>query len=332
MKTSINACRILALTMALGLTGLPVVYGQNDGMSAPPAAPTRSVADGQKTKLKGTIVDRDADTFVVRDDQGYETTVRLTDATSVRSKGGFLRRGNNYDVTNLLRGLVVEVDGRGNPSGELSAEKIRFDRDDLKVARSIETRVNPVEGRLTQVEAQNRSLAGQVDELNEVSKTMRTDIERNDTNILATDTRVSATNSRISALDEYDVASEATVLFRVNSATLSAEGKAALDEVAQQALTQKGYVIEIAGFTDTTGSVQKNRMLSQRRADAVVQYLAETHDIPLRRMITPFGYGELKAAADNSTREGREQNRRVEVKVLVSRGIVQDVPSTIQNN
>ena len=331
MKKSIDACRVLALTIALGLTGLPIAYGQNDGMAAP-QAPARTVADGQKTKLKGTIVDRDADTFVVRDEQGYETTVRLTDQTSVRSNGGFFRRGTNYDVTNLLRGLAVEVEGRGNTAGELVAGKVRFSKDNLQVARSIETRVNPVEGRLTQVEAQNRSLAGQVDELNEVSKTMREDIARADTNILATDTRVSATNERISALDDYQVASEATVLFRVNSAVLSPEAKTALDEVAQQALAQKGYVIEVAGFTDTTGSVQKNRMLSQRRADAVVQYLAETHDIPLRRMITPFGYGELKAVADNTTREGREQNRRVEVKVLVNQGLTRDVPSTIQNN
>ena len=329
------ACRVLALMMALGLTGLPIAYGQNDGMAAPQAtaqAPTRTVASGEKAKLKGTIVDRDADTFVVRDEQGYETTVRLTNETSVKSKGGFFRRGNNYDVTNLLRGLIVEVEGRGNPSGELSAEKVRFDKDNLQVARSIDTRVAPVEGRLTEVEAQNRSLAGQVDELNEVSKTMRTDIERNDQNILATDTRVTSTNERISALDDYQVANETAVLFRVNSATLSPEAKAALDEIAQQALTQKGYVIEIAGYTDSTGSVQKNRRLSQQRADAVVQDLAETHDIPLRRMITPFGYGELKAAADNTTREGREQNRRVEVKVLVSQGLTREVPSTIQNN
>jgi outer membrane protein OmpA-like peptidoglycan-associated protein len=331
MKKSIEACRVLALTIALGLVGLPIAYGQNDGMAAP-QAPTRTVADGQKTKLKGTIVDREADTFVVRDEQGYETTVRLTDQTSVRSNGGFFRRGSNYDVTNLLRGLAVEVEGRGNGSGELVAGKVRFTKDNLQVARSIETRVTPVEGRLTTVEAQNRSLAGQVDELNEVSKTMREDITRNDSNILATDTRVTSTNERISALDDYQVATEATVLFKVNSAVLSAEAKTALDEVAQQALTQKGYVIEVAGFTDTTGSTQKNRMLSQRRADAVVQYLAETHDIPLRRMITPFGYGELKAAADNDTREGREQNRRVEVKVLVSQGLTREVPSTIQNN
>ncbi len=300
------------------------------GASAPSAAPARTVTAGEKLKLKGTVTDRDADTFTVRDEQGYTTTVLLTDRTSVKSDGGFFRRGQNYDVTNLLRGLAVEVEGRGNASGQLEASKIRFDRDDLKVARSIDTRVTPVEGRVTAVEAQNRTLSGQVDELNEVSKTMRTDIDKNNQDILATDSRVTATNDRISALDDYDVSEQASVLFKVNSAVLSEDAKAALDGIAQQALATKGYVIEVAGYTDSTGSVAKNRILSQRRADAVVRYLQENYDIPLRRMITPFGYGEMKPVADNTTQEGREQNRRVDVKVLTSRGLSQSVTSTIQ--
>ena len=67
--------------------------------------------------------------------------------------------------------------------------------------------------------------------------------------------------------------------------------------------------------------------LSQRRADSVIRYLVENHNIPLRRIITPYGYGELQPVAENTTREGREQNRRVEVKVLVNRGILQGAPA-----
>jgi len=328
-----NGSRVLALAFALALTGASTAYGQdtmNQPQNTQSSARTRTVTSGEKVKVKGTIVDRDADTFTVRDDQGYETSVLLTDRTDVKSNGGFLRRGQGYDVTNLLRGLVVEIEGRGNTDGRLEASKIRFDKNDLKVARSIETRVTPVEGRVTQVEAQNRNLSGQVDELNEVSKTMRTDIASNNQNILATDTRVTATNDRISALDDYDVSEQSTVLFKVNSAVLTPEAKTSLDGLAQKALATKGFVIEVAGFTDSTGSTQKNRILSQRRADAVVQYLQENYDIPLRRMITPFGYGEMKPAADNTSREGREQNRRVDVKILTSKGLTQTVSSTIQ--
>lgn len=283
--------------------------------------PTRTVAAGQKTKIKGTIITRDADTLTLRDGSGMDTVVELTDRTSVASKGGFFRRGTNFDVTSLLRGLTIEAEGRGNASGQLTAEKIRFSKDDLETARSIDSRVSPVEGRVTQVEAQNEALAGQVDELNEVSKTMKGDIDVNRAEI-------ARTNERISSLDDYLVQDLSTVYFKVNSAVLSPEGKADLDILAQKALATKGYMVEVTGFADSTGNTQKNRVLSQNRADAVVRYLAETYDIPLRRMITPFGYGDLKPVADNDSLEGRSQNRRVEVKILVNRGLTQAMPAT----
>jgi len=327
MSMSISGfSRSLACCFTILLASASFALAQDPISDQPQVAtqrPTRSVAAGEKMKLKGTIVTRDADSFVMRDQSGAETRVELTGSTSVKSKGGFLRRGNNYEVTNLLRGLFIEVEERGNSAGNLEATKIRFDRDDLQVAQSIDTRVSPVESRVDQVEAENRSLAGQVDELNEVSKVIRSDVDRANAGVDAANNRITATNDRISSLDDYDVQDQATVLFKVNSAVLSEEAKTELDAIAQKAMAQKGYVIEIAGFTDSTGSVQKNRALSERRADAVVRYLQENHDIPLRRMITPFGYGEAKPVADNDTPEARKQNRRVEVKILVSRGLTQ---------
>ena len=74
-------------------------------------------------------------------------------------------------------------------------------------------------------------------------------------------------------------------------------------------------------------SLQKNKLLNQHRADAVIQYLVENHQIPLRRIITPYGYGKLNPIADNTTREGRAQNRRVEVKLLVNKGLTQPAPT-----
>jgi OOP family OmpA-OmpF porin len=281
--------------------------------------PTRTFAAGQKSKIKGTIITRDADTLTLRDGSGMDSVVEITDRTSVASKGGFFRRGTNYDVTSLLRGLTIEAEGRGNASGQLTAAKIRFSKDDLETARSIDSRVSPVEGRVTQVEAQNEALSGQVDELNEVSKAMKGDIDVNRAEI-------ARTNERISSLDDFLVQDLATVYFKVNSAVLSPEGMADLDILAQKALSTKGYMVEVTGFADSTGNTQKNRVLSQKRADAVVRYLAETYDIPLRRMITPFGYGDLKPVADNDSIEGRSQNRRVEVKILINRGLTQPMP------
>jgi len=121
------------------------------------------------------------------------------------------------------------------------------------------------------------------------------------------------------------VQSSSTVNFKLNSAVLSPEAKAALDQVATSATSLKGYVIEVTGFASADGSTAKNKALSQRRSQAVIDYLVETHNVPLRRIGQSYGFGELQPVADNTTREGREQNRRVEIKLLVSRGMNQNV-------
>jgi outer membrane protein OmpA-like peptidoglycan-associated protein len=302
--------RFIAPALLLLLASVPPVFAQNER----PTSQSRDTAEksgarpvnlGEKLKLKGSIARRDADTFSVVDDRNLETIVLLTERTSVKSKGGFFRFGKNYDVTSLLRGLPVEVEGVGNREGQLVADKVRFDSSDLKVARLVDKRVNPVE------EATER-LSGQVDELGEVSRLAREDAGR--------------AHDRISSLDDYNVEDSVTVLFRTNSAVISPEDQQALDGLAQRAIAIKGYVIEIAGYADSTGNLQRNRVLSQQRADAVVRYLQENHDIALRRMITPFGYGQARPVADNATVDGRRQNRRVEVKILVNRGIASATP------
>lgn len=328
---SSSQSRILSiLTLAVLLVaGASFASAQSGNASAS----ARTVAAGTKGKIRGVVVNRDADTFTVREDSGSDVVVRLTDATSVRSKGGFLRSGKNYGVTSILRGLNVEVEGRGNDSGELVASKIRFGDSDLRVARTIDTRVDPVEqrvssteNRVSDVEQNAQRLSGQIDELVAVSNAARGGARAAQDTADAAVAGVNATNERISSLDDYQVQETSSILFRTNSAVLSPDAKTQLDDIAGKAANARGYVIEIAGFTDSTGSVAKNRALSQRRADAVVRYLAEEHRVPLRRIVTPFGYGEAQAVADNTSRAGREQNRRVEVRILVSRGLVQPVP------
>jgi outer membrane protein OmpA-like peptidoglycan-associated protein len=122
---------------------------------------------------------------------------------------------------------------------------------------------------------------------------------------------------RIASLTDFEIRSNITVNFRVNTAVLSDDAKATLDEIAQQAKKEKGYIIEITGCVSNEGADATTHMLSKRRAEAVIRYLAENHDIPLRRMINPFGFGELKSVAENDTREDRRQDRCVKVKILV---------------
>jgi len=294
---------------------------------------SRTVASGQKMKIKGVVTRRDSDTFTVRDINGVDTVVRLNDRTTVKTKGGFLRGGTNYAQTNILRGLNLEVEGRGNGS-ELIADKIRFNESDLRVAHAVESRATPLEQRasdteakLSQVEQNAQRLSGQLEELAAVSNAARGGAKAAQETADAAVAGVNATNERISALDDYEPQTVSAVNFKTGSAMLSPDSKTKLDDIATKALNAKGYVLEISGYADARGSINLNRQLSQRRADAVIRYLVENHNIPLRRIVTPFGYGETNPVADNTTREGREQNRRVEIKLLVNKGLTSPSPS-----
>jgi outer membrane protein OmpA-like peptidoglycan-associated protein len=214
--------------------------------------------------------------------------------------------------------LNLEVEGRGNGSGELAAEKIRFSETDLKTARAVESRATPLEQRasdteakLTQVEANANRLSGQIEELQAVSNAARGGAKAAQETADMAVAGVNATNDRISSLDDYEPQTVAAVNFKTGSSILSPDSKTKLDDIATKALNAKGYVLEVSGFADATGSIVRNQALSQRRADAVIRYLVENHKIPLRRIVTPFGYGETNPVADNETRDGRAQNRRV---------------------
>lgn len=297
----------------------------------------RTVSSGEKMKIKGVVVRRDADTFMIRDANGVDTTVRLSGATSIKTNGGFFGGGTKYGPATILRGLNLEVEGRGGSSGELMAEKVRFNDSDLRMARSVESRAAPLEERasstetkLSQVEENAQRLSGQLDELAAVANTAKGGAKAAQDTADAAVAGVNQTNERISSLDDYVPQTTTAVNFKVNSALLSDESKVKLDELATRAMNTKGYVIEVSGYTDATGGIQKNRILSQNRADAVIQYLVENHQIPLRRIITPYGYGKSNPVADNTTKEGRAQNRRVEVKLLVNKGLTAPAPTIVR--
>jgi len=290
-------CGLAFLLMTVSVFG----QGQAPGSQAARNQPkiTQSVPNGAKMKFTGVVIERDADTFTLRDRNRTDYRILLTDQTSIKTHGGFFRFGKKYAVTDILRGLIVEVDGRGDAQGQLVADKVRFNEADMRAAITTDTRVNPVE------ENQQR-LAGQMDELYTIAAEAKKD--------------VAAANERISALDEYDVQESVKVNFRLNSAALSVEAKQQLDGLAEKALNAKWYMIEVGGYADSTGSDAKNFQLSRQRAEAVIQYLAVNHQIPLRRFVSPMGYGETAAIADNKTAAGRAQNRRVELKLLLNRG------------
>jgi len=134
--------------------------------------------------------------------------------------------------------------------------------------------------------------------------------------------RIGTLESRISNInvnDNYTQTETQTVTFPVNSASLSSEAKSTLDQVAGDLNGQPtGYMLELEGYTDATGSEQYNIGLSQRRAESVERYLV-SKNLPLFR-IAIVGLGKENPVADNKTSNGRAQNRRVEVRVLKSSG------------
>lgn len=297
--------------LAVLISMAPAVLAQVTQTSSQNQSMTiRSVPSGSKMKFRGVVISRDADVFTIRDRSRADYQVLITDNTSIKTNGGFLRSGKKYPVTDILRGLIVEVEGKGDANGQLVADKIRFRESDMRAAQTTDVRVGPVE-------ANQERMAGQMDELYAVAAEARAEVK--------------AVNERVSALDDYDVQETVSVTFRTNSAVLSPEAKSQLDMLAEKAMNAKAFMIEVAGHTDSTGSDAKNFRLSRQRADAVVQYLAVQHRIPLRRFVTPMGYGKTDAVADNTTAEGRSHNRRVDVKMIINRGMSQSGTTSSQS-
>lgn len=129
--------------------------------------------------------------------------------------------------------------------------------------------------------------------------------------------RIDSLGRVIENWDDYRLSSEANILFRFGSAALDEEAKRQLDRTAATVPPNGRRVIEVRGFTDATGNAAYNLALSERRARAVVRYLVTRHGVPLRQ-IHMLGVGSEDPRADNGTREGRRQNRRVEVAVYVA--------------
>lgn len=119
----------------------------------------------------------------------------------------------------------------------------------------------------------------------------------------------------VANLDDYQPKGEAVVMFKFDSAKLTDEGRAQLDQLVADRNAMKRYFIAVQGFTDRVGSSEYNAALSRRRADAVVQYLVAQHDVPIYR-VHMIGLGEQKPADEGKTRDSRAKNRRVEVRIF----------------
>jgi outer membrane protein OmpA-like peptidoglycan-associated protein len=296
---------------------------------------TATFESGQKASVKGVIISRDGDIIKLRGDNDSVDTIDLTNTTKIELKRSFGRK-TAMEAGALVPGLHIEAQGKGGDKGDLVAEKVTFDPNSMRASRQIDARVSPLEartgglegrevtleGRAGQLENRSGQLEGRQNDLDASEKQTQQKVGQVKTEADQANQGVDTVNTRVTKLDNYDSKYSATVYFRSGVAALTPQAKQDLDDIAQKAKTEKGYVVEVAGFADTTGNMNFNQELSQRRADSVIQYLEEKGDIPIHRILTPAGLGTSHEVADNHTSPGRKLNRRVEVKVLVNQGIV----------
>ena len=325
-KASLLSC---ALSLAL-LAGL--------AYAATPAA--AQITADQKSKVSGTIVARSGDLVKVKDKKtGQVVVVSITDTTKIERKKGkveFLRH-QDMDVTAMVPGLTIEAEGVGNAKGQLAANKITFIPDEfaVEVAEEQQITANKAAAAKAQTTAnQGVAAAGQAQSSANQAQASANQAQSSanqagNAAAAAGDVAVmdaaaiQMVNKRVSDMDDYRTVVEAGIYFPSDQATLDDAAKTDLDVVAAATQGLDGYMIEIAGYASSTGTKQLNQKLSADRAAAVVQYLRDQKNIPMRRILAPAGYGTTHPAAENTDAQGRALNRRVDVKVLVNKGLAE---------
>src|SRR5262249_20599044 len=205
---------------------------------------------------------------------------------------------------------------------------ITVDGDDLETAEMIESGLHPtaeqVAANVQTLEAHKQAIAGHEAQLG----AQKESIETNQQNISANKQRIEQNikdteenTQRFTALSDYDVKGEANLKFAVGSSKISSQDQEQLKQLAQTATSLKGYIVEVTGYADSTGSAAINTKLSEDRAKAVITWLMQQGGVPIRHIVAPGAMGEYGAAAPNATKAGRAENGRVEIRGLVNKGI-----------
>jgi outer membrane protein OmpA-like peptidoglycan-associated protein len=253
------------------------------------------------------------------------------------------------NVTAMVPGLSVNAEGVGNAKGQLDATKITFTPDEFAIEVSQEQQIIANRAAVNRAQstanagvsgaqtAQSSANAAQASALVAQSGANTAQSSANAAQASASTAGQNAKlagvmaainadalgqlNQRVSDLGDYKTIALAGVYFDSGKADLDEAAKKDLNKLADLTASLDGYMIEIAGYASSTGSKQFNQQLSEERAAAVAQYLKVHKNIPLRRIVAPAGYGSTHAEATNSDPDGRALNRRVDVTVLVNKGL-----------
>ena len=294
---------------------------------------TLQLTPGEKAKLSGLILSRDGDLVRVREKKSQGIiTVSIGDATQIERKNHKLSfyRHTDMDVTALLPGLTIEAEGVANSKGQLEATKISFTPDDfvIEIAQQQQVLANKRAVQNAQVTAKQAATAAgtaqsSADQAQNSADQASLQAEAAGVVGLEDAAAIAAVDQRVSELDDYKVESENDVFFDDDSAVLKDEAKPALADLAKLAKSYHGYLIEISGYASNSRGSRTDQKLSEERAAAVARYFYEVQDIPMRSILIPVGYGSTHRLASNVDAEGRELNRRVDVKVLINKSLEQ---------
>jgi outer membrane protein OmpA-like peptidoglycan-associated protein len=285
-------------------------------------------SNGEKVKVQGMITGRTGESVTIKTNDGSTVTVVLDDNTKVQQPKGLGLRKKQMSATVLVPGLKISVDGTGDAQSRVVAKSITFSSDDLETAEAIQAGLTPTKQAVAtnqQNIAANKQ-ATQTNAQNIATNQVQTaankqQIANNQEQIDANQQQIQATTKRFSELSEYDTKGDAVVNFAVGSSVISASDKAALKQLAQSATGLTGYIIQVKGFADSSGNAAMNQQLSMDRAQEVIAFLLQDCNVPVRHIVAPGAMGTVDPAASNETASGRAENRRVEVKVLVNKGL-----------
>lgn len=233
-------------------------------------------------EIKGIISARSGDKMKVTAADGTSTVIAINDTTRIKNSSGLFSGGSKLAAGALLNGLPVTV--KTVQSGDrLVASQINLRNKDLRTATMIRN------GTAQQFEEQTAATA--------------------------------ALRGRMGDIDKYNIKSTTNVNFDTGKAVLSAQAKQALCATATAAQATDNALMLVVGYTDSTGSEDYNQQLSEKRAASVINYLQQACRWQPYRMLTPTGMAESDPLASNDTEEGKAQNRRVSVNILVSKSV-----------
>ena len=234
-------------------------------------------------EIEGIISARSDNRLQVTTEDGARTVIALADTTRIKASKGFLGLGRETLAADaLLNGLPVSVE-TVQAGGELVASQIQLRNSDLKTANMIHN--GTAQGFAEQTAA------------------------------------TEALRGRMGDIDQYNVKGTTNVNFDTGKAVLSERGKADLCATAQAAESMDNALLLVVGYTDSTGSDELNQELSEKRAGRVVNYIQQHCGWKPYRMLTPTGMAKADPLASNDTPQGKAQNRRVAVNILVSKGL-----------